>query len=333
MSTNSRLPLLLSQLLSSKQADIERAIHAIRRSKQRYHSDLLDFLKTSEPDSRKKTIIEILMTRPTPKRLKQMSFLVDHPDTEVRQEFAFQLRNSKSLVALNLIARALQDTESWVRDYALIAIRDRSDRQFSRNYARSATPLILAFIKKYPRGGNRVVYWDALKKFAPRLYAKLQDDLDKGDPMRSLLRKVFDNKQSPFRSHKGIPKERVSSPIGRRYIYSFHYVDAEIRNGGIDQLHVNNTWFLLPTAIEGLISFGCPKLAGTLKRIILYYHRRRRARFALPTTQKLLNEVKLSRRASIDRLENEYYENYESEGKGNISSVWKQMLKRHPTWF
>ena len=120
-------------------------------------------------------------------------------------------------------------------------------------------------------------------------------------------------------------------PIGWKYIYSLIGVDADIRNGGIYQLHHNSTWHLILDATEGAAAFELDDLHKNLKDIIFYYDRTGRSKLRRRIPPGYFDNMSPKWKKSLARLEDEYYKCFSRRRwKDGLDDLIKVAIKKHP---
>ncbi len=97
---------------------------------------------------------------------------------------------------------------------------------------------------------------------------------------------------------------------GLLYYFALQYVDADIRNGGIYQLHSNSTGCLILDAEGGARAFRQRRLADVLKEIIYYYDSRGRSRLRKRIPPDYFSELSGGRARSLTELEQRYYRSF-----------------------
>lgn len=102
-------------------------------------------------------------------------------------------------------------------------------------------------------------------------------------------------------------------PPGYGRCFAFNSVNADLCNGGIDQLRKNSTWQLVPTAIAACRSAGTESLERLLREIVLYYHERGRSKLARQLTDDYFAGIDRPLTKSIATMQTEYFRNKERE--------------------
>jgi Domain of unknown function (DUF4375) len=86
---------------------------------------------------------------------------------------------------------------------------------------------------------------------------------------------VFDRMRplkEPFVSYEHSLRAIAVLPPGYGLCYAFHYAEADTGNGGFEQLHHNETWRLVPTAITACEAAGAHDLARLFREVVRHYH-------------------------------------------------------------
>jgi hypothetical protein len=117
----------------------------------------------------------------------------------------------------------------------------------------------------------------------------------------------IDKQISPFQGYKESLLKLKSLPPGFGCCFAFHYVDADICNGGISQLYANSTWSLLLTAIAACQHAGTIELEHVLKQIVLYYHQKGRSRFKKQLSEDFFEGLERPMNKSLSELDDEYF--------------------------
>ena len=76
----------------------------------------------------------------------------------------------------------------------------------------------------------------------------------------------------PFDSYKHSLRAIAVLPPGYGLCYAFHYAEADTGNGGFGQLHGNETWALVPTAITACETAGAHDLARLFREVVRHFH-------------------------------------------------------------
>jgi len=145
---------------------------------------------------------------------------------------------------------------------------------------------------------------------------------------KEALWQTIDEATIHFKSYKETFKRLSMLSQGYALCFAFHYVDAEIINGGISQLYSNPTWSLVLAAIEACHRAKSTKLEQILREVVLYYHQRDRSRLKRQLTEEFFAGIKRPMAKSLSELEDEY--NALDQEKGMVipillsdESLWK----------
>jgi len=128
-------------------------------------------------------------------------------------------------------------------------------------------------------------------------------------------RKIFDHIDSiiePFESYSNALKKLSGQPDGYRFCFAFHYVNADILNGGISQLYGNSTWCLILDAISAAETSGHDEVAETLLEIVYYYHRKGRSKLKRRLRAEIFNDFSDSWDKSLSEIDDAYFKLDES---------------------
>lgn len=317
------------------------ALAQLRTCWKKHYPTLIEILKSPEFDRPKdyriqfgplkELIWQVILDEATAKHVRDISFLADHPDRYIRRKFIIDVITVGPPFVIDLATKASTDTERDVREAAGIGLRNRSRKKFTKAFAKQAGNLLFDYLMKFPNDSN-VARFEALKTYAPDKFARVEQELDKADPMRPLLRAIW-NVADKFKSHRDAVSGFADHPAGYRFIYALNYVDADIRNGGISQLYFNSTWSLMPDAVAGAVAFKCDSLATSLRKIVLYYHQRGRSKLSRKLTDDFFVGISTKAKISLDDLENEYYESFDKIEADGVESAWERGVKETPQLF
>ena len=112
-------------------------------------------------------------------------------------------------------------------------------------------------------------------------------------------------------------------PIAVRYLYSVHWCDAELRNGGFQQFFWNTTGIVAPEAVEGFRAIGAPELAEIVEeamgRLSPTYSRDRTER------QRLLDSLR-----SDPHVSEESDDYFDDESFADLDSRYYDWLHSRP---
>lgn len=341
--------------MQADSAELLRVIHAPKRRKdqvaaierlqtfchQRYR-DMIEALRAPEYDQArgenrwfgptKKLIVEALFTRPSKKLVKHTSYLLNDENGSVRWAFAHCACGIGELYTIDVIERSLTHADPSVRAYASYALRDVAERgNFTPTFALRAGKLLLQYIREYPNeaGHPRFV---ALETFAPDEYRTLMDEAEPADPREEVLNTVFEVADE-FTSHKDALTGFSGSPPGFLLAYSLHYVDADIRNGGIYQLYANTTWHLILDAITACQQFGFTVLADVLHDIVYYYYKRGRSRLKRRIPKGFAIRYTTRSEPTLSDLEDRYYDTFDQGDYDGVYEFLLDVVQQHPDLF
>jgi hypothetical protein len=118
----------------------------------------------------------------------------------------------------------------------------------------------------------------------------------------------LDKRIEPFKGYKeALRKLEAEAPPGYALVFGFHYVYAEILNGGISQLHANPTWSLLLKAIEAARLAGRVDVERLLREALLYYREQGRSRFKRQITDDFFADLDRPLGRSLKELDGAIY--------------------------
>ena len=146
--------------------------------------------------------------------------------------------------------------------------------------------------------------------------AKISDKLNK---IYNDIYHISDN----FKSHKDGVMGFSSAPSGFKYIYALDYIDSDIRNGGIYQLHSNSTWHLILDAIEGAREFGCKELSAVLLEILYYYHKENRSKMKRRIREQIFQQIPSGWNKDLEALEDDYYSTFDHLNISGTTEIWE----------
>jgi hypothetical protein len=128
----------------------------------------------------------------------------------------------------------------------------------------------------------------------------------------------------PFRGYKeALDKLSAECPPGYSLVFAFNYVNADISNGGLTQLHANSTWTLILRAIEAAHLAGYPELERLLKEAVLYYHEQGRSRLKRQIGEEFFEGFDRPFTRSISDIEDDYYAR-DGQRRGVIQALMGQ---------
>ncbi|MBM83765.1 MAG: hypothetical protein CMJ78_24680 [Planctomycetaceae bacterium] len=167
----------------------------------------------------------------------------------------------------------------------------------------------------------------AAKKTTTKKKAKKKKTAKPEISMNKLYDQIYDIADN-FKSYKQAVTGFDGAPIGFKYIFSIDYVDADIRNGGIYQLHHNSTWHLILDAIEGTKVVGFDKLSETLREILFYYHRNGRSKMKKRIPDNYFDDMPDNWDKDLDKLEGQYYRCFSRLKTDDTRDLWKTVIKK-----
>ncbi len=331
MSNETPVEELFTQMDSIRHAVRHSAEETLRKTTKKHRKELVEILQRPERHRHVRAILECLFQFPSRKLLEELTFLLDHPSNGVRYEYAEIVAKSGKSYTVPLIEEFLRDPNHLVRLGATNGLSDRAESSFSKAFARKVGPFLYRFICDYP-DDNAPWRYHALEVYDPVLFQKYEAACEEGDSLHPIVREAFDVGEH-FESHRMAVSGFETHPPGLKYIYATHYVDAEIRNGGISELHGNSAWVLMPDAIEGMNRFGCRKLSECLKEIVYYYHRKGRSKLKRRITDEYFSDLPPRWNKSLDVLEDQYYSSFRRLKTDNVSDLWDRALTKTPKLF
>ncbi|MCA8988129.1 MAG: DUF4375 domain-containing protein [Planctomycetaceae bacterium] len=111
----------------------------------------------------------------------------------------------------------------------------------------------------------------------------------------------------PFSSYKNALNALASLPRGYTLCFAFHYVNADIWNGGISQLHGNSTWTMIPDAVEAAEAADNHRVASLLREVIYYYHQKNRSKLKRRITDDYFKSIPSGWQKTLAMLDDEYF--------------------------
>jgi hypothetical protein len=144
------------------------------------------------------------------------------------------------------------------------------------------------------------------------------------EPTEETLWRDLDKRIAPFKGYReALATLKASAPRGYALVFSFHYVDADILNGGISQLNANPTWSLLLEAVDAANVAGCADVDRVLRQALLYYHERGRSRFKKSITDEFFAGLDRPMSKSLRQLDEDYYA-LEEERRSVVSNLLRK---------
>ena len=123
-------------------------------------------------------------------------------------------------------------------------------------------------------------------------------------------RKVFDEIDSiiePFKSYRDALTKLSNKPEGYRLCFAFHYVNADILNGGVSQLYGNSTWCLILDAISAAKTAGYDDVSMTPHEIVYYYHLKGRSKLKRRIQDGFFKGFSTDWNKSIGEIDDDYF--------------------------
>ena len=318
-----------------RRKDQTAAIEKLKATCQNDYDDMIEAISSPEYEQSraetkwfgptKKLILNALFQHPTEQLVRDTAHFVDHPDDRVVWEYAHCVSSVGEIYSLDVVGQCLTHSNRSVRAYASYGLRDVAQHgDFNEEFALRAGELLRRYITDYPdeAGHPRFV---ALEIFDQEAYTALMAASEPHDPIEQLLDTIF-AVADKFASHRDALTGFNGFPDGYIQIYALHYVDAEIRNGGIYQLYANSTWCLVLDAIQGCEQFGFDQLADALKGIVYYYHKNGRSKLK----RRIPKEFFLAytpTSTTLPDLEDQYYSAFDRLGSDPLRTAIKNHLE------
>ena len=117
----------------------------------------------------------------------------------------------------------------------------------------------------------------------------------------------IERKIKPFQGYKPALVSLECLPPGYSLCFAFHYVDADLSNGGNSQLYSNSTWCLILTAQRAAEVAAANELSSVIKEIVYYYHRKGRSKLKRSIPDGYFNDMPKNWDKSLSDLENDYF--------------------------
>lgn len=118
----------------------------------------------------------------------------------------------------------------------------------------------------------------------------------------------IDEAIEPFRDYRKALDDLRALPPGYAMCFSFHYVDADILNGGVSQLYGNSTWALVIDAISAAENANARNVGRVLKEIVYYYHKKGRSKLKRRIDDNFFDEIPDDWDKSLEQLDGEYFD-------------------------
>jgi hypothetical protein len=111
----------------------------------------------------------------------------------------------------------------------------------------------------------------------------------------------------PFTGHKKALEKLQALAHGYSLCFAYHYVHADILNGGISQLYSNSTWSLILEAENAANTAGQKNVATLLREVVYYYHKKGRSKHKLWITEDYFAALPPNWNKSLNELDAEYF--------------------------
>ena len=111
----------------------------------------------------------------------------------------------------------------------------------------------------------------------------------------------------PFKSYRHALVKLSDAPDGYKYCFAFHYVNAEILNGGISQLYGNSSWCLILDAISASEAAGYSDVSNNLREIVYYYHLKGRSKLKRRIGGNFFADIGSNWNKTLQQLDDEYF--------------------------
>ena len=112
----------------------------------------------------------------------------------------------------------------------------------------------------------------------------------------------------PFTDYKTALQDLQALPRGYSLCFAFHYVHADILNGGISQLYSNSTWSLILQAEQAAHEAGVAKVSTLLRAILHYYHLKGRSKHKRSITDDYFTSLPSNCDKSLKQLDDDYFD-------------------------
>ena len=150
-------------------------------------------------------------------------------------------------------------------------------------------------------------------------------------PEERFADEVFDTIEAtikPFTGYKKALQKLQALPRGFSLCFAYHYVHADIRNGGISQLYSNSTWSLILEADNAASTAGQKDVATLLREIVYYYHKNGRSKHKLSIPENYFSGLPANWNRSLESLDDEYF-----ALEGSANSVILNLCRDHQHLF
>ena len=118
---------------------------------------------------------------------------------------------------------------------------------------------------------------------------------------------TIDQTIKPFTDYKNALKTLEALPRGYSLCFAYHYVHADILNGGVSQLYANSTWSLILHAEIAARQAGVKNVSNLLREIVYYYHVNGRSKHKRSIEEDYFAELSPNWSKSLRQLDDEYF--------------------------
>lgn len=118
--------------------------------------------------------------------------------------------------------------------------------------------------------------------------------------------RTIDSAIHPFDSYEGALGRLRRLPRGYALCFAFHYADADILNGGFQQLRSNSTWFLVPTALDAASEVGAERMLQLLKEGIAHVQEQGAPSMESNRNESTTEDWNSTAKRSLEEIESEY---------------------------
>ncbi len=150
-------------------------------------------------------------------------------------------------------------------------------------------------------------------------------------PEELVVEQVFDRIDaaiSPFSNYKTARRQLQSLPTGYLLCFAFHYVQAELLNGGVSQLYSSSTWSLILDAEEAAHVAGVAGVSTLLREIVYYYHLKGRSKHKRRIDDDYFSPLSTNWGKSLQQLDNNWYDTEDA-----ANSVIRILCRDHQSLF
>lgn len=96
-------------------------------------------------------------------------------------------------------------------------------------------------------------------------------------------------------------------PPGYAQCFAFHFAEADTGNGGLEQLHHNSTWSLVPKAVEACETVGAHDLARVFREVVQHYHELGACGMDEEVCRAIRAPLRLGSKRTLDEIEDEFF--------------------------